>query len=67
MTSLKILILALVATANAFQFNPLRRGVTSKLQAQIDEAKIKDAAGHFGKYSLKEIEAMKDGTLRNVT
>ena len=33
----------------------------STLRAKIDEAKIKDAAGNFGKYSLEEVEEIKDG------
>ena len=33
----------------------------SSLRVKIDEAKIKDAAGNFGKYSLEEVEEIKDG------
>jgi hypothetical protein len=28
----------------------------------MDERKIKDAAEHFGKYSVQEVEQMKNGT-----
>ena len=62
MTALKLLsiLLTLVATASAFHLQPQWR-VAAALKAKIDEAKIKDAAGHFGKYSVKEVEEIKNG------
>ena len=50
----------LVATASAFTTG---RSIvqSTRLFAKIDEAKIKDAAEHFGKYSVKEIQEMRNG------
>lgn len=62
MTALKLLILTLVATATAFQPTLRRKGASlTKLYGKIDEKTIKDAATHFGKYSVKEVEEMKNG------
>ncbi|CAB9496194.1 expressed unknown protein [Seminavis robusta] len=59
MTSFKYLILSLAVMATS-AFQPMSYGRPSlALKAQIDEAKIKDAAEHFGKYPVEEIEEMK--------
>jgi hypothetical protein len=62
MTNLRYLTLSLLATSAAFQVRPLGRPLSIvALKAKVDEAKIKDAAAHFGKYSVEEIQEMKDG------
>jgi len=60
---MKLLILTLaVAVATAFQPTSRLQRPSFVLRAQkIDEEKIKDAASHFGKYSVKEIQEIKDG------
>lgn len=56
-----VIIASLLATAGAFHVQPQRWSrTTTALRAVIDDAKIKDAAGHFGKYSVKEIEEIKN-------
>jgi hypothetical protein len=67
MTAMKLLILTwVVASAGAFQPATRRQGTSHLMtlygKKKIDERKIKDAAAHFGKYSVKEIEEMKEGT-----
>ena len=66
MTAMKLLILTWVAAASAFQPVTHRDGASRMTlygkQKTIDERKIKDAAGHFGKYSVRELEEIKDGT-----
>jgi hypothetical protein len=62
MNKLMLLTLSLLATTTAFQIRPLGRPLSVvALKAKVDEAKIKDAAEHFGKYSVEEIQEMKDG------
>lgn len=48
------------ATTDAFAPTHQQRFLTS-LKAKIDAAKIKDAASHFGKYSLEEVAEIKNG------
>ena len=52
------------ATVDAFAPIHRQERFATSLKAKIDEAKIKDAASHFGKYSLEEVEEIKNGACR---
>ena len=58
-----LLTMSLVAMTTAFQIRPQGRAVSFgvALKGMVDDTKIKDAAEHFGKYSLEEIQEMKEG------